>query len=219
MITGYIGPNGSGKTLSAVTDAQRWANKLNRPVYSTIPFEWEQRLGYANYVTRRSRDIESLDQLLDLDKCELLLDEVVSVLSSRETTVLAPKMVLAINMFRHRDLGVYWTAPDWNRADVILRSVTQDIHVFRPVIRKAVPGQRWFRTVIAMRKTFDGTDNAGSRLPKTARGVPRLLRLRGLAGFGTYQQRNPDMERVQGAGKYCATCGGLRKIEIEKCEC
>lgn len=216
MIQGYIGPNGSGKTISAVTDAIDWADKLDRDVYSVLPLEWTHKKTGAK---RRSKMIEDLDQLRTLNECEILLDEVVSVLSARETAVIPPKLVLAINMFRHRDVGVYWTAPSWSRADILLREVTTDIAVFTPVYRKYDAGTRWPRTVWAKKSIYDGTDNAGSRLPKQRVGLPKLVRLKGLRGFGVYAQRNPNMQKVQGSGRYCSQCGGVRKVEHTPCTC
>lgn len=220
-ITAYIGPNGSGKTLGAVSDCIEWADRLERDVYSVVPIEWRARSRFRSKsgVLRKSHPIESLEQLRELREVEILLDEIVSSMSSRETSSLPPKMVLAINTLRHVDVGLYWTAPSWMRADVLLREVTGTVYVYRPIWQRSVPGQRWPRTHWSVRHRYDGTLDQGGRLPRHSAGLGRLVRIASMRGFGCYPPRNPDLERVQGAGRYCAVCGGVRPRAVEKCTC
>lgn len=220
-ITAYIGPNGSGKTVGAVTDCIDWADKLERDLYSVVPVTWQARSRFRSKsgVTRHSRPIESLEHLRELRDVEILLDEIVSSMSSRETSSLPPKMVLAINTLRHTDVGLYWTAPSWMRADVLLREVTTAVFLYRPMFQTSVDGQRWPRTRWTVRHRYDGTTDQGGRLPRHSVGLGRPLRIASLRGFGCYPPRNPDIEKIQGVGKFCVTCGGLRSRVLEKCSC
>jgi len=219
-ITAYIGPNGSGKTVGAVTDCIDWADRLDRDVFSAVPITWRTRtrMRSKSGVERHSQPIHSLDHLRELRDVEILLDEIVSSMSSRETSALPPKMVLAINTLRHTDVGLYWTAPSWMRGDVLLREVTTSVYLYRPVFQTSVEGQRWPRTRWSVRHQFDGTGDQGGRLPRHS-GFGRLVRITGMRGFGCYPPRNPDIEKIQGAGKFCNVCGGLRPRVADKCSC
>jgi len=119
MITAYVGANGSGKSLLAVSDAIDETLRMpGRPLYSTVPIDYDSKRGSVHSIP-----ITSWQQLLDLDGGHVLLDEVATLASSRETNSLPPEVLAWMGSLRHTDTTLAWTAPAWARADVVLRGV------------------------------------------------------------------------------------------------
>lgn len=122
-VMAYVGPNGGGKTLCAVQDTLP-ALIAGKPVWSNTPLI-DPRTGFpfASY-----RQIEHADQLLEIDGgAEVILDEIATVANSRESQRLDPRFQIAFQQLRKRGAVVRWTAPDFARADLIFREVTQSI--------------------------------------------------------------------------------------------
>lgn len=57
----------------------------------------------------------------------MLLDEVTGVASSRETHALPAPVVNFLMQLRRREVQLRWTAPNWARADKVIREVTQAV--------------------------------------------------------------------------------------------
>lgn len=147
-ITAYVGPNGGGKTLAMVVDTlptlagevwvcdnpkhahtQRGETTGVRRVLSTVPFfdpdeSWDgdrwERPTHALY-----DPFTSFDQLLTAEHCDVIMDEVVNVASSREAARLDVRLQGILVQLRKRDVVLRWSAPNWARADKIIREVTQ----------------------------------------------------------------------------------------------
>lgn len=136
-IHGYIGPNGGGKTTAAVWDTLPSLD-AGRPVLSTV------RL--LDYRTPRPCDDPSCDsdnhhehlaahpgwipwtswkQLLEVDHCDVIADEVTGVASSRDSQSMPSVVANALVQLRRRDVVLRWTAPSWSRADLIIRECSQ----------------------------------------------------------------------------------------------
>lgn len=117
-IRAYVGPNGGGKTLAAVATAVAPALEAGREVVANI-----------NIDHPRARVLRSWRELDELRNCVLLLDEITSVFPSREFSKLPPQVARQLNQLRKVDVEVHWTAPHWQRCDVILRECTQLVTV------------------------------------------------------------------------------------------
>lgn len=61
--------------------------------------------------------------------CVLVLDEITNVLPSRQFASIPGALIGVLNQLRKLDCRVVWSAPNWARADVILREVTQAVTV------------------------------------------------------------------------------------------
>jgi hypothetical protein len=75
--------------------------------------------------------LESWRQLSSFTDGLVLLDDVSAQLPSRQAMSLPPQLARVLNMLRHFDVELAWTAPNWSRADVIIREVTQEVTVCR----------------------------------------------------------------------------------------
>ncbi|OIQ93159.1 zonular occludens toxin (Zot) [mine drainage metagenome] len=197
-IVGFIGANGYGKTLVAVTECIRYM-RLGVPVYSTVPItsEWGDSLP----LTGRS-------QLLGLRNCVVLLDEVEVIFSSRTTASLPPDVTIFLHTLRHRGVILLWTAPAWKRADVLIREVTQVVVGLDAVAKYTVDGKFWptprFVFVTSMDCTSVGADDQPERTLRR-----RFYRLKGLSGWGAYDSE-ADTPRLgwPDEGGRCVDCGG-----------
>lgn len=66
--------------------------------------------------------------LLEVEKCDVLLDEVTGVASSRSSQSVIPPAVLNLLMqLRRRDVTLSFTAPAWNRAEKVIRETCQAV--------------------------------------------------------------------------------------------
>lgn len=115
-ISAYVGYNGSGKTLGAVLFEALPALRRGVPVVSSVA------LDHPLYVPLRSwREIWALSG------CVLILDDVSAQFPARGAMTVPPQLVVKMNILRHDNVQVIWTAPSWRRADVTLREVTQEV--------------------------------------------------------------------------------------------
>lgn len=135
-IRAFVGPNGGGKTLAMVESmvVRSWAK--GRPVCANLAL-FPERLGYP---PEAFIPLESWTQIPDLVGTTLLLDEISSVLPSRQAMSVPPQLVRVLNQLRKGDVDLGWTAPNWSRCDVLLREVTQAV----TVCRGSLP-DRWVR--------------------------------------------------------------------------
>jgi hypothetical protein len=118
MIRAFVGPNGSGKTLAGVELVVKPALLRGRRVVSTCPI-----------FHPLASTLDSWRDIPDLEHCVLFLDEISSSFPSRGAMQLPSMLVTVMQQLRKRDVDVVWTAPNWARADVVLREVTQDVTV------------------------------------------------------------------------------------------
>lgn len=153
-IMAYVGHNGSGKTACMIRDTLPSLER-GRLVYSTVtllgpdgephplwrPFSWEA--------------------LLHEEHADFLLDEVIGVASSRESSSMSPEVQNRLNQLRKADIVLRWSAPAWARADKIIREVTQ-----------AVTECRGYMSDSSAVKDTGGVDTAHLWAPR------RLFRLR-----------------------------------------
>jgi len=141
-IMAYVGHNGHGKTQAMVLDTL--------PTLAGI--EWDCRIeshahtkaGIYHGVRRVLSTVKLLDpatgephplyepfdsweKLAGFEHGDLLMDEIVGIAHSRQSSSLPAPMMLLLNQFRKADITVRWTAPDWDRADKLIRETTQGV--------------------------------------------------------------------------------------------
>lgn len=205
-ILGITGVNGAGKTLLAV-ELAILAMRQGQRVVSTVPIDTGEY---------RSEPLLSLSHLLDLEDCAVLLDEIAVIFSSRGGGAVPSEVVTFLQTLRHRRVTVTWTAPNWSRADVLVRSVTQACATVRPMISRRVDGSLWPRPVLAAIGVLDTvsvpTDNMPDRVLQR-----RLWRPKKSPAWGSYDTHAPTPQ-IGGLlqGGPCPDCGGMRARP--KCE-
>lgn len=202
-IAGFVGVNGSGKTLLAVQSALHDLAR-GRDVYSTVPVvsPWGE-----------SKPILSLRQLLHIRDSTLLLDEVAVIFSSRRTATLPSEIETLLQTLRHKNNTVRWTAPAWMRCDVMLREATQAVVNVVPVRGSARAGNPWPRPRLVLAAVLDTSAGDPDKMPEQRLGWPKIFRPGRLDSFGTYDTLadTPMIGRRYESGR-CVDCGGSRHI-------
>lgn len=133
-ITGFCGPNGSGKTLAMLEALAVPALQAGYPVVSSVPLK-PSKIGCDDALFIPLEDVSMIPHLGVQDDpstsltgnrpCVLLLDEINALLPSRQTLDMPVELQRFLNQFRKPKVRVGWTAPAWARADKQLREVTQ----------------------------------------------------------------------------------------------
>lgn len=127
MITSLLfdGDLGSGKTLSAVMSAFRWANSANVPILSNMSIEGGIKLNTG----------EDLYKIADFAErgSILLIDEAQSVLDSRTSQTKGQvKFTQFLQYLRKMRCLVIYTTPDYSMVDVRVRQrLSYRVHVSR----------------------------------------------------------------------------------------
>lgn len=117
-----------------------------------------QKKGFAtasNVKVSGAAHIRDYDHLMSLRHTLVLLDDVSAIASSRNYAALTPEAVLFFQTLRHHDISLIWTAPTFDRADVLLRSITREWTDVRVLWATKREGSLWKETKIAM--TLTGT--------------------------------------------------------------
>lgn len=138
-ITGFVGPNGGGKTLALMVFTA--ATRAGTYWECDLPFHEHTKKGITSGFRRMLSTVKILDddgnlhplyeefndfqQLIDLEHADVYADEIVTVASSRESSHMDPRVLVKVNQFRKDDIFFYWTAPNLARADKSLREVTK----------------------------------------------------------------------------------------------
>lgn len=215
-ISAYVGANGSGKSLAMVHDTLPSLD-AGRLVYSTVRLI-DPATGADHPSYRRLHD---WSQILDLDHADLLFDEVVGIAGARESQSLPVQVQNLLVQLRRRDLVMRWTAPNWSRADKIIREVTQSVTSCSGYLRARGADDRWAPKRLFRFRTFDTLDYDEWSLDKS-----KKLRAAGSAffwgpgsrAFASYDSLG-QVERigeVLDSGR-CAHCGGRKTIPLCKC--
>jgi len=120
-IRGYVGPNGGGKSLAMVHDVLPSLD-AGRTVLSTVRLLDAAGNPHPSYVP-----FTDFGQLLDAEHCDVLMDEIVGIANSRDGNKLPSPVQNLLVQLRRRDITLSWSAPNWARADKIIREVTQAV--------------------------------------------------------------------------------------------
>jgi hypothetical protein len=170
-IHAYVGPNGHFKTATMIRDTIP-SLRQGRPCLSTVAILGPDGNPHPLYIP-----FTHWDQLRTFEFGDLILDEIVGVASSRDSG-LPPDIQNVLMQLRRRDVNMRWTAPDYARAEKLIREVSQGIsvcHGYAPD-RKAlkVPDaegriRSWAPNRLASVITYDGKDMAAFNSSETSR--------------------------------------------------
>lgn len=222
-IMAYVGPNGGGKTLCMVNDTLPSLD-AGRTVYSTVPlYDVETGEPHPAY-----RPFTRWSQLLEAEHADFLMDEVIGIASSRESSSMHAEVQNRLNQLRKADVVLRWTAPSWARADKIIREVTQAVTECRGYMSdgKATrePGAGgqvalWAPRRLFRFRTFDMRDfdewSAGKR-DRVRADVKQWFQGPGSRAFGSYRTLD-SVERIEAHDpNKCPQCGGQLRREYCK---
>lgn len=242
-IIAYTGANGGGKSAAEVYDVlptlmteRRWECEL--------PWHYHSKLGITSGVRHVLATLQLFDpttpvpyqrhharyvplnnfgQLLRAEHCEVILDEVTGVMSSRQSQSLPVQVENLIVQMRRRDCRVLWSTPDFSAADVRLRQITQAVvyatgHMKVP---SAIEGRAWrdarmFRLPLYGASEFDEF-TASKREKLRPRGVQHLWRPGHLINRVYDTLAEVYALGVATDGGMCLSCGGSRSRP--RCQC
>lgn len=235
-IHGYIGPNGGGKTLAAVWDTLP-SLLAGRPVLSTV-----RLLDFEN---PRPCDDPACDspnhgrhmaahplwipwttwgQLMEVERCDVLADEVTGVASSRDSQSMPSVVANALVQLRRRDVVFRWTAPSWARADLIIRECSQAATLCRGRFSVAVQDEQeraWQHRRGFKWTTWDAVlldDVSAGKVDKIKPEVVDWHWGPGSPAFLAYDTFDAvsSIGHVSDHGR-CMTCGGRRSVAACTC--
>lgn len=221
----YVGPNGGGKTLAMVHDTLPSLD-AGRTVLSTVPLfsvppKYRPEHGplelHPCYVP-----LSSWRQLVAAEHCDVLMDEVTGVASSRSYSSLPAQLLNMLMQLRKRDVVLRWTSPNYSRADVVIREVTRTVTVCRGYWPKRVEGSAWPSRRLFTWATFDAVDfdafetAKSDQLKKLARqAVWRRPSFRAQHAYNTLDAVS-TLDHIDVFGS-CLECGGKRTQH--RCTC
>ena len=198
-IQGFVGMNGSGKSALSQYTAFEVAKANNVAVYSNIT------LTHETVETHRIRGIE---QVLELEHCVVLLDDVSAILNARETGGLSPEFVTRMLSLRHQDKVLLWSSPTMSDADIKLRQVTQKVVAMNSLITRKRDGQLWRDTMYSIGREYNTSGEMVTAVnrdtPLIGYGLVRLSDL-GLHHYDTHEHLEFMVDHA-----ICPDCG-LRK--------
>ena len=138
-ILAFVGPNGGGKTLAMIAlttptrEGIRWecSNPDHAHTAAGVTSGWRRMLSTVPILGAGGIPHELYDpfsdfqQLVDVEHSDVYMDEVTSVASSRESQRMDARVLNKLMQLRKADVRLFWTAPNWARADKVMREVTQ----------------------------------------------------------------------------------------------
>lgn len=237
-IVGYIGANGSGKSMLAVQDCLQSLD-AGRPVLSSArlidpdvdePCD-DDACTFALHPDHPKahplwRPLTSWQDVIDAEGCDVLLDEVTGIASSRESRALPQEVADKLMQLRRADVCLRWTAPSWARADVLMREVTQAAVLCTGLRRRPVEGNRsWRASTIIWSRIVDARDldelTQAQRIGTARQPLSVLGRSLQLVSRTDARHAYKTMDSVSAISSAwtgsCLACGGRRAQP--RCEC
>jgi hypothetical protein len=202
-----------------------------RPIYAPVApeaqLELEEREVIGEVVHKQAHRLwvpfTEWPQLLDAAGCDVLLDEVTGVASSRESAGLPAPVANKLVQLRRADVVVRWSAPSWKRADLIIRECSQMVTWCQGYLpKRSSDGDREWRNRRLFRwKSYDAADfedfTAGKREQLRALVVDHHWGPRSPAflAYDTFDAVS-TIGTVSDSGR-CYTCAGRRTLP--DCSC
>ncbi len=216
-IAAYVGPNGGGKTLAMVHDTLLDLD-AGVPVLSTVKL-LDPITGKAHHLWI---PLVSWSQLLEAHDCVVLLDEVTGVASSRSFATLPHQLANMLVQLRKRNVVLRWSSPNYARADVIMREVTQVVTVCKGYLPKPDPASQWPQKRVFSWTTYDAIDYDELQVSKLEKIRPvcsswfyRSKKKRAQYAYDT-KEAVETLDHMDMTGM-CLTCNGKRVQP--KCSC
>lgn len=158
---------------------------------------------------------------MDAEHCDVLMDEVTGVASSRESQSLPAPVANLLVQLRRRDVVLRWTSPAWARADRIIRECTQAVAVCSGHFPRRDPGRLWpsnrvFRAKLMDARTMD--DLTESKITGGGSLDVSWMRLHGCIATRAYDTLDQVLSLPVIEGGRCAVCGGRRRVPACTCE-
>lgn len=265
--TAYVGKNGSGKTAAMVHDTLptldgiRWActqeDHLHMQPDYVDPYTgalgaatsgirrvlanfriYDDRTGLPHPLAIELRaENGGWVQVLQAEHCDLLFDEITGIAGSRESMGMPVAVQNHLQKLRHVDVPMRWAGPKFERADTIVRGVTNllvECKGYLPdtrSIRQRDEPSAWVPKRLFKWRTFDAQDfdaftaaNAAADREKGSKTVAlRPLRAdwtwgpgsRMFAAYDTHGSVYRIAEYLDGGR--CAICGGTRRAQPCRC--
>lgn len=254
-ISAWIGKNGTGKTLRMVHELLLPALNRGVPVVAnlTVFASVDDAVCPGEHCPCRVLDVDGLDrehwqvrephplwrpleswrEILTIERCVLGLDEISSAFGARESGKMPFQVAARLQQLRKAGVRVGWTAPNWKRADVVLREVTQVVTECRglfPQVRVDDAGESWEENRIFRYRSFDCSDFEEFSLQEATAG--RRNRTSGMRPIDTswYRRKkhpthllystNQKVEMLDHLDEYgtCVVCGGTRRRPACSCK-
>lgn len=240
-IHAYVGPNGGGKSLAMVWDTMP-SLSAGRRVLSTVRLlDWENpRLcddplcEMPNHDTHMAAHtlyvpLTRWEQVLDAESCDVLLDEVTGVASSRASHSMPAPVLNLLVQLRRKDVVCRWSSVSWARADLVVRETTQAVTYCRGYLPKAAEqtsrdvalDRVWRHRRMAHWRTYDATEFEDFTAGKREAMKPLTWDLHWIPGsparlaYDTYDSVS-TVGDVADNGR-CVTCGGRRTAPACSC--
>jgi len=234
-IHAYVGPNGSGKSLAAVYDTLP-SLLSGRPVLSTVRLHdvedlrpcddlacMSPRHGLPDHYAVHPLWVPFVDfrQLLEVEHCDVLMDEVTGVADAREFAGMPVQVRNFLVQLRRRDVVLRWTSPAWAFGDVTIRRVTQAATVCSAYLPVASDDSLWRDRRAFVWRTYDARDLDEFDSAKRERirsYIRQLLWRPGSVVESAYDTRDQvlSLGALNDAG-LCMDCGGKRSHP--RCSC
>lgn len=166
-------------------------------------------------------------QLLEVEHCDVLADEVTGVASSRDSQSMPSQVANALVQLRRRDVTFRWTAPSWSRADLIIRECSQATTFCRGYLPVTVPvgdgeeDRAWRHRRLFKWVTYDASEVDEMTQGKREKMKPWVFDLHwgpgspAFAAFDTFDAVS-SIGQVSDHGR-CMTCGGRRSVPACSC--
>jgi hypothetical protein len=249
-IRAYIGPFGSGKSACMILDAlptilgERWQceNEDHAHTSQGITTGYRRILAtvkvldpFTGELCEHYEPLTEWRQVLEAEHCDLLFDEVTGIAGAREAMGMPVAVQNILQQLRRRDVHLSWTAPNWARADSIIRGGTQlvtDCRGFlsdRSLLRSPTPPawlpRRLFKVRSFVATDFDEWSAAKAAQPRGGSvhalkplvvqwwWGPRSLVFRSYNTLGAVSRVGEVLD-----GGRCAHCGGRRAVPVCKCD-
>ncbi len=222
-IHGYVGLNGAGKSAAMVRDTIPSLRK-GRRVLSTVPI-LDPSTGEPHplYIP-----FTEWPQLIEARGVDVLMDEMTGIAGARQAMSMPVEVQAILDKLRKSDLVVRWSAPDWSRADSIMRDNTQavtycDGYLSKRTDRRSSDGEArlWPPKRLFRLRTYDPREASDF----TPSGLRRMRALAvewwwgpGSMVFDTYDTSAPvnRVGMILDSGR-CVHCGGRRAIPACSC--
>lgn len=227
-IHAYVGANGGGKSMAAVYDSLP-SLAAGRPIVSTVRI-LDPATGQPHPLWI---PLDDFRVLLEVERADVIMDEVTGVASSRESAGMPAAVANHLMQLRRRDVALRWTAPNWRRADTLIREVSRGITTCVGLVPESAPvledgsDRLWrSRRLFVWRsydaKNFDEWSTAKERSSSKSHRIRPVARQAvwrpGLLAAECYDTFDQVLTLgvVSDAG-LCMDCGGRRRAK--SCSC